>query len=102
MSMRRSRAPIITTYYEELSPRATSGTEGATEGATVSDGSSATTYHCDLCDKTCEGQPSGKGLLLWWRGTEMRYDEPPLCEECSSRITLGAMSKWALEDEEEG
>jgi hypothetical protein len=38
---------------------------------------------------------------MWWRGSEMRYDEPPLCEECASRITMGVVSKWAVEDEEE-
>jgi hypothetical protein len=59
-------------------------------------------YCCDLCDKDCEGMPFGNGLLIWHRGTEMRYDEPPLCEDCASRVTMGALSKWALEDEEEG
>jgi hypothetical protein len=100
MAMRRSRAPIITTYYEELPLKTTPDPKLSGEPGSVSGTSSP--YHCDLCDKACEGEPSGKGLLLWWRGTEMRYDEPPLCDECSSRITLGAMSKWALEDEEEG
>ncbi|MGC4064213.1 MAG: hypothetical protein QM784_06130 [Polyangiaceae bacterium] len=100
--MRRPRAPIITTYYEELPQRAPVVSETNPDLGGAGEAASATTYHCDLCDKACEGEPSGKGLLLWWRGTEMRFDEPPLCEECSSRITLGAMSKWALEDEEEG
>jgi hypothetical protein len=59
-------------------------------------------YRCDLCERDCEGTPSGNGLLIWSRGTEMRYDEPPLCEDCASRVTMGALSKWALEGEEEG
>jgi hypothetical protein len=32
----------------------------------------------------------------------MRVEEPPLCEECASRITMGAVAKWAIEGEEEG
>ena len=88
--MRRPLAPFITVSYEEL-PRVTSEPPAA-----------KASYCCDLCDQACDGSPAGKGLLLWWRGTEMRFDEPPLCEECARSITIGAVSKWALEDEEEG
>jgi hypothetical protein len=60
------------------------------------------TYRCDHCDRTFEGDPGGSGLLVWTRGEEVRYEEPPLCEECASSITVGALLKWDVEEEEEG
>jgi hypothetical protein len=55
-----------------------------------------------LCSETFEGPPAGSGLFLWSRGDELRIEEPPLCEECASQITIGALMKWELEEEEEG
>jgi hypothetical protein len=60
------------------------------------------TYDCDLCGKSFQGVPGGSGLFLWTRGEELRVEEPPLCEECASRITIGALMKWEIEEEEEG
>lgn len=57
-------------------------------------------YECDLCGQTFEGSPAGSGLFLWSRGDELRVEEPPLCEECASQITIGALMKWELEEEE--
>lgn len=45
---------------------------------------------------------AGSGLLLWTRGEELRLEEPPLCEECALKITIGALIKWESEEEEEG
>ena len=59
-------------------------------------------FHCDHCDRTFDGDPAGSGLLVWTRGEEVRYEEPPLCEECASKITVGALLKWEVEEEEEG
>lgn len=59
-------------------------------------------YECDSCGKSCEGPPAGSGLFIWTRGDEVRYEEPPLCVECASRITIGALVKWSWEEEEEG
>jgi hypothetical protein len=59
-------------------------------------------YECDHCGRTFEGVPGGAGLLLWTRGEEVRYEEPPLCEDCASQITVGALLKWEVEEEEEG
>lgn len=59
-------------------------------------------YECDACGKGFEGPPGGAGLLVWTRGSEVRYEEPPLCEECARKITIGALLKWDVEDEEEG
>ena len=82
---RVTHTPIV---YEEIPARLRSATEKKQE------------YECDLCGKTFEGQPGGSGLLLWTRGTELRFEEPPLCEECAARVTAGALYQWALEDEE--
>ncbi|HEV8548784.1 MAG TPA: hypothetical protein VGQ57_07150 [Polyangiaceae bacterium] len=59
-------------------------------------------YECDKCGEWFDGEPAGAGLFLWTRGEEVRYEEPPLCEECASEITVGALVKWESEDEEEG
>jgi hypothetical protein len=55
----------------------------------------AKTYSCDMCGAACEGRPAGTGLFVWHRGDELRYEEPPLCEDCSSALTLGAVWRWA-------
>lgn len=60
------------------------------------------TWDCDLCGRSFEGVPAGSGLFLWSRGDELRVEEPPLCDECASRVTIGALIKWDLEEEEEG
>jgi hypothetical protein len=60
------------------------------------------TYDCDLCGQRFQGPPAGSGLFLWSRGDELRIEEPPLCEECATRVTIGALMKWDLEEEEEG
>jgi hypothetical protein len=93
-AMRRSRAPFVTAVYEERAATNRPIQAAADELHKH--------FECDLCGKDCEGDPAGSGLLLWFRGDELRVDEPPLCEECARRVTIGAVSKWALEDEEEG
>jgi hypothetical protein len=59
-------------------------------------------YECDGCGRVFEGAPGGAGLLIWTRGSEVRYEEPPLCEACAAEITIGALLKWDVEEEEEG
>jgi DNA-directed RNA polymerase subunit RPC12/RpoP len=90
--MKRSRVPFVTAVYEE---------RVANPPAPGSEPAQSQAYECDLCGKTAEGSPAGSGLLLWWRGDEMRVEEPPLCEDCASRITMGAVAKWAIDGEEE-
>jgi hypothetical protein len=82
---RQSRA---TSVYEELPARSRTSSEKDQQ------------YDCDLCGKTFEGQPVGSGLLLWTRGTELRVEEPPLCERCAARVTASALYQWALDEEE--
>jgi hypothetical protein len=59
-------------------------------------------YDCDVCGKRFDGEPAGSGLFVWTRGDEVRYEEPPLCEECASKVTLGALQSFEDEEEEEG
>ncbi|HEX6767425.1 MAG TPA: hypothetical protein VF103_18130 [Polyangiaceae bacterium] len=59
-------------------------------------------FECDACGKWIDGEPGGAGLFVWTRGDEVRYEEPPLCEECASEIAVGALVKWDTEEEEEG
>jgi hypothetical protein len=44
--------------------------------------------------------PPGSGLLLFVRGDEVRYEEPPLCSRCSVAIGVTALVRWAEEEEE--
>ena len=57
-------------------------------------------FDCDFCERHFEGTPAGSGLFLWSRGDEYRFEEPPLCEECAMRISVGAVLKWESEEEE--
>lgn len=44
--------------------------------------------------------PSGRGLLVWSRGEERRYQEPPLCPACAAAIGMSALQRWESEEEE--
>ena len=43
---------------------------------------------------------TGHGLLVWSRGEERRYQEPPLCASCATAIGLTALQRWEIEEEE--
>jgi hypothetical protein len=58
------------------------------------------TYDCDHCGRSFEGTPEGSGLFIWTRGDEVRYEEPPLCEACAKKISIGALLSWEFEEEE--
>ncbi len=59
-------------------------------------------FHCDSCGRTFSGEPGGAGLFVWTRGDEVRYEEPPLCDRCAYEISIGALLRWSIEEEEEG
>jgi hypothetical protein len=86
--MTLGRSSLVPLVYEEVPVRARASKDQAQE------------FVCDLCGKTFEGQPASRGLLLWHRGPEMRFEEPPLCEECASKISAGAIFQWVHEEEE--
>ena len=57
---------------------------------------------CAVVGASFAGEPGGSGLLVWTRGGEVRYEEPPLCDECAERLTVGALAQWESDEEEEG
>jgi hypothetical protein len=61
----------------------------------------AQTFECDACGKSIEGEPAGRGLYVWTRGEETRYEEPPLCSSCANAIGLAALAQWELEEDGE-
>jgi len=42
----------------------------------------------------------GSGLLVWSRGEERRYQEPPLCAACAAAIGVSALHRWETEEDE--
>ena len=70
----------------------------------------ANEHRCDVCsapvsrdDEDREDQPfnvSGRGLLVWTRGEERRYQEPPLCPGCAAAVGMTALSRWETEEDE--
>jgi hypothetical protein len=64
---------------------------------------------CDACNgplTSAEGdedndEAAGHGLYVWARDGVVLYEEPPLCSACASAITISALQRWEI-DEEEG
>jgi hypothetical protein len=60
---------------------------------------SAEPLSCNLCDDPIEGDRApSSGLLMWTRGDEIRFDEPPLCLVCSSIVGVAAFQRFMLGD----
>ena len=55
---------------------------------------------CDACDSPIEGEPAGRGLYMWTRGEEVRFEEPALCADCATAIGVTALAQWDIEEEE--
>lgn len=65
---------------------------------------------CDACSELLTSDASGdsddgycvqgRGLLVWTRGDERRYQEPPLCAGCAAAIGVSALARWEIEEEE--
>ncbi|MRG97625.1 hypothetical protein [Polyangium spumosum] len=60
----------------------------------------ASELRCDACSEPIEGEPAGRGLYVWTRGDEVRYEEPPLCVLCATAIGITALATWSVEEEE--
>lgn len=43
---------------------------------------------------------SGAGLYVSTRGSEVRYEEPPLCPSCAAAVGMSALARWEIEEEE--
>lgn len=55
---------------------------------------------CDACDVPIAGEPAGRGLYMWTRGDEVRFEEPALCARCATAIGVTALAMWSVEEEE--
>lgn len=54
----------------------------------------AESIHCAICEDVIEGEIHSTGLMMWTRGDDVRYDEPPLCGPCASSISVSAWARW--------
>jgi hypothetical protein len=67
-------------------------------------------HRCDVCGSDAGGETAdsddsgydvgGSGLLVWSRGEERRYQEPPLCAACAAAIGVSALHRWETEEDE--
>ncbi|HVJ93707.1 MAG TPA: hypothetical protein VM580_28085 [Labilithrix sp.] len=61
---------------------------------------------CSVCAQPLEVEDDestevrGRGLLIWTRGEERRYEEPHLCPACASAIGVTALQRWEIEEDE--
>lgn len=61
---------------------------------------------CSVCDEALgvesdEGTDvRGRGLFVWARGDERRYEEPHLCPSCAAAIGVSALQRWETEEDE--
>jgi hypothetical protein len=62
---------------------------------------------CDACDaalvRTVDEDGfavGGRGVYLWTRGDEIRFEEAPLCPDCASAIGMSVLARWEIEEEE--
>ncbi|MBL8680070.1 MAG: hypothetical protein JNK05_12925 [Myxococcales bacterium] len=55
---------------------------------------------CDACGAEIDGEPGGHGLLVFVRGDEVVREEPPLCERCALAISVTALQRWEMEEDD--
>lgn len=55
---------------------------------------------CHVCDEPLEGEPGGRGLLVFPRGDDVLHEEPLLCHGCAHAIGITALWRFAEEEEE--
>jgi hypothetical protein len=62
---------------------------------------------CDACgaelpseDDVDDYALSGRGVYLWTRGAEVRFESVPLCPSCASAIGMTALARLEIEEEE--
>lgn len=55
---------------------------------------------CHACDAPIEGEPAGRGLMVFLRGDEVVREEPPLCERCALAVSMTALDRIFVEEEE--
>ena len=58
---------------------------------------------CDACNTPLDlsdVEEQGKGVFLWVRGDQRRYDEVPLCPNCGTAIGMAVLARYAMEEDE--
>lgn len=55
---------------------------------------------CDLDAEEELSQLGGRGVYMWTRGDEIRFEDAPLCPSCASAIGMTALARWEIEEEE--
>ena len=58
---------------------------------------------CDACNTPldlADVEEQGKGVFLWVRGDQRRYDEVPLCSNCGTAIGMAVLARYAMEEDE--
>ena len=53
---------------------------------------------CDICGQPIE-RPASRGLLMWSRDGELRYEEPPLCGACSGVLGVTSFASMIRAEE---
>lgn len=55
---------------------------------------------CSVCAARVIGE-SHRGLFVWSRGDERRFEEPILCEPCATVLGISALATWRRIEEED-
>jgi len=55
---------------------------------------------CHACDAPIEGEAAGHGMMIWVRGDEVVREELPLCERCALAVSMTALDRIFIEEEE--
>ena len=65
------------------------------------------THCCDVCAVPVDPRGEdegydvrGRGLLVWTRGDERRYEERLLCPRCATAVGVSALLRLEIEEEE--
>ncbi len=94
MSQRVSRKkPVVSMPIDTIADASLQTYQGA-RGSTL--------LCCDMCGEPIEGEPAGRGLLIWSRGGRdaARREEPALCARCSTTIGVTTLNALNVEEEE--
>ncbi len=85
---------------DETTRETTADAPGAPSASEATDDAAV----CDVCgekvDLEDEDALTGSGLYIWVRGDHVVYEEPPLCASCGTAISMTALGRWEIEEEE--
>ena len=93
-------AEVVALEHERTARGISIAIDGIADAALAAQRTARTEVRCDVCDESIEGEASGRGLYMWTRGDEVRFEEPALCESCATAIGVTALNQWSLEEEE--